>query len=286
MQPRAFYQTKIGDFTLTALHDGTVSRDRGEAFIRNAPADEVETVFSEAGFDPGKLVLTFTAFLVETPQHLILIDPGFGENGPPTAGRVATNLAAAGYDSEDVDCVLISHFHGDHISGLLRKNGTPSWPNAQVLVPQPEWDFWMSDEERDKAPEGLQGNFDNASRIFGALSDRIRRFDWVEDVLPGIKAIPVPGHTPGMTAFEIASGNERLRFMADTCNNPTVFARRPHWQAAFDMDGKQAAETRHHQFGEAADATMRVAFFHAPFPAIGHIARDGDAYCWLPDVWM
>ncbi|WP_417725707.1 MBL fold metallo-hydrolase [Salipiger sp.] len=286
MTAPAFCRTSVGDFTVTALHDGTVSRDRGDGFICNADGADVEAVFSQAGFGPGRLVITFTGFMIVTPQHLALIDPGFGENGPPTAGRIAANFKAAGHAPGDVDRILISHFHGDHISGLLTSDGAPSWPNARVLVPVAEWDFWMSDEEMGKAPEALRGNFANVRRIFGTLGERVERFVWGDEVLPGITAIPGAGHTPGMTAFDIVSGTDRLRFMADVCNNPTVFARQPDWHAAFDMNGDQATDTRRRQFSEVADANIRLAFFHAPFPAIGHIARDGNAFCWLPDVWM
>lgn len=281
----AFYKTRVGDLCVIALHEGTVTRDLPAGFIRNATDADTARAFREAGMAPGKLTLTFTVLAIDLGGELVLIDAGFGENGPPTAGRMGANLAAAGYAREQVATILISHFHGDHISGLITKDGAPAFPQARVLVPQAEWDYWMDDARAEAAPEAQKPTFALARKVFGALGARVARFGWGDEPVPGIRALDLPGHTPGQTGFEIASGEARLVFVADVSNNPTVFARHPDWQAGFDINGPQAAATRARVFSEAAVAHTRLAFYHAPFPAIGTLAPLGGAYVWCPQIW-
>lgn len=281
----AYYKTRVGKLTVIALHDGIVVRDLPSGFIRNASDEATGLALRQSGMTPGKLTLAFTVLAIDHGGELTLIDTGFGENGPPTTGRTTTNLVAAGYDVGQVSTILISHFHGDHISGLITRGGKPAFPNARVLVPQPEWDFWMSETGMHAASEGLKPNFALARKVFGILAERVERFVWGDEPVPGIRAFDLGGHTPGMTGFDIGSDGARLLFMADVSNNPTVFARHPDWQAIFDMDGPKAAETRHRVFAEVAAAQTRLAFYHAPFPAIGTLAPLGGAYAWCPAIW-
>lgn len=281
----AYYKTRVGDLTVIALHEGTVSRDLPADFIRNAPVDEMARALQESGMAVGKLTITFTVFAIDHGGELTLIDAGFGENGPPTAGRMGANLAAAGYAAEQVTTILVSHFHGDHISGLITREGTPAFPNARVLVPQAEWEFWMDDARMAAAPDGQKPNFALVRKIFDALGDRVARYSTGDEPVVGIRALDLRGHTPGMSGFEIASNGARLLFVADVSNNPTVFARHPDWQAAFDIDGPQANKTRQRIFADAAMSHTRLAFYHAPFPAIGTLAPVGDAYAWCPTIW-
>jgi glyoxylase-like metal-dependent hydrolase (beta-lactamase superfamily II) len=275
----------VGAFTVTALHDGVFVRDRPAGFIKDVDDAEVDRVFMQAGYGSGKLVLSFTAFAVEAADRLILIDAGFGENGPPSTGRLTVNLAAAGYASEQVESLLISHFHGDHISGLVTKDGSAVYPNAKVHVPRPEWDFWMDDGRMADAPDGLRPNFELCRKVFGALDGQICQFDWDDEILEGITALGVAGHTPGMAAFDIRSDGERLLYVADVSNNPAIFARQPAWRAAFDMDGDAAVSTRKRVFDAVSVDNTRVAYFHAPFPGLGHIVRQGESYVYVPQLW-
>lgn len=286
MNNPGYYKTRVGAFTVTALHDGTITRDRPEGFIPNANADDVERVFRQSGFGVGQMVLSFTAFLVETPDALVLIDTGFGSGGAETTGRLGVNLKAAGYQPEDVDIVLISHFHGDHISGLLTAEGGAAYSGARVMVPRVEYQYWLSDDQMAAAPEARKGGFETCRKVFGALDGKVSVFDWGDEPVPGLTATELSGHTPGMTGFVIASENDQLYFVADVCNNPTIFARRHDWRVGFDMDGARAVETRQRVFSEVADRNTRLAFYHAPFPAIGRIVRDGGVYQYLPEVWF
>ncbi|WP_426959441.1 MBL fold metallo-hydrolase [Muricoccus radiodurans] len=284
-QAPGFYRFRIGAFEVVALHDGVVVRDRPAGFVRNASDEEVGEAFAALGMPRDKLTLTFTPLAIRTGNGVVLIDTGFGEGGPPGTGRTLSNLAAAGIAPEEVSTVLISHFHGDHIAGLRRKDGTPVYPKAEIAVPEPEWAFWMDDARMAVAPEGLKPNFGLVRQAFGPDAGSVRRFGWGDEVLPGFTAIQANGHTPGMTAFTIGSGNESMMFVADITNNPLIFARHPDWQAMFDMDPEQTIATRRRILDQAAADKMRVSFYHAPFPATGYILRNGSGYEFAPALW-
>jgi glyoxylase-like metal-dependent hydrolase (beta-lactamase superfamily II) len=283
--PAGFYRFQLGDFTVVPLHDGVISRDRPDGFVLNASPAEVGEAFAAAGMPADKLTITFTPLAVCTPAGVVLIDTGFGEAGPPGTGRMRGNMAAAGLRPEDVTTVIISHFHGDHIAGLLNADGGVAFPNAEVLVPGAEWRFWMDEGNMSRAPASAQGNFATAQKMFAPLASRVRPYEWGEEAHPGFTAADASGHTPGMAALEIASGGRNMMFVADITNNPLVFARHPEWQAAFDMDPARTVATRRRLLDRAAADRLRLAFFHAPFPASGYVVKSGSGYEYLPALW-
>ena len=284
-QAPGFFRFGLGSFEIVPLHDGVLSRDRPAGFVRNASDTEVGEAFATAGMPRDKLTLTFTPLLVNTGRQAVLIDTGLGTAGPAGTGRLAANLAAAGVSPESVGAVVISHFHSDHIMGLLKADGSLAFPNAEVLVPEKEWAFWMDEGQAASAPEALQAQFAGVRKVFGGRGDTVRRYGWGEEVLPGITAVKASGHTPGMSALEVASGDEAMMFVADITNNPLIFARHPEWQAMFDMDPEDATATRKSLLDRAASDKLRLHFFHAPFPATGFIAKNGAGYEFLPALW-
>jgi glyoxylase-like metal-dependent hydrolase (beta-lactamase superfamily II) len=283
-QAPGFYRYRIGDITVTAINDGNAVRPI-DGLIRNADIADVRQALTDAFMPTDRIALTFTALALQMGGRLVLIDTGNGDLGPPTAGMWMANAKAAGFAPEDVDTVVISHFHGDHINGLRRKDGTAVFPRAEIKVPAPEWDFWMDDAKMAAAPDAAKGNFQNVRRVFGPIAKDVGRFNWNDEVVPGITAVGAAGHTPGHTAFNIQSGNDRLFFMADTTNHPALFVRNPEWQAAFDMDGNLARDTRRKLLDMAAADRVQVAFYHAPFPATGHITKRDDGYDLVPVAW-
>ena len=153
-----------------------------------------------------------------------------------------STLAAAGIDPKAIDIVLISHMHGDHILGLKTPDGALAFPNAEIKVPAVDWAYWMSDDNMSKAPEGFQkASFGFNRKIFSNLADKVTRYEWGKEVAPGITAVDASGHTPGHTAFVIASGSGRLFFQGDVSNVPDLFLRNPDWQVMFDSEPEQAA---------------------------------------------
>jgi glyoxylase-like metal-dependent hydrolase (beta-lactamase superfamily II) len=287
-QGPGFYRFKIGDFELTAINDGTWYRQLDDKFVRNAPLPDVQKALSDMFLPTNVLPIPFTALMVNTGSRLIALDTGTGGQlgqMAPQSGTFAANLAAAGIDPKAVDAIYISHFHPDHINGIKTKDNTLLFPNAEINVPAPEWAFWMDDGNMSKAPEAAQGTFRNVRRVFSDIAKDVKRFDPGKEVAPGIASIAASGHTPGHTAFSIASGNQSMLYLADTTNNPWLFVRNPDWQAIFDMDGNMAADNRKRLLDRAAADKMLVHGYHFPFPASGYITKTAKGYDLVPVMW-
>ena len=283
-QQPAAYRYKVGDVEVTAIHDGSFTRGL-EGFVKNADLFDVQQAMEDAMLPNDKITISFTTLVVNTGSKLILIDTGNGDSGAPTSGTWMKNFRAAGFDPKDVDQVVISHFHGDHINGLRLKDGTAVFPNAEITVPAVEWAYWMDDAKMAAAPEGLKGNFANVKRVFGPMAKDVKPFEWGKEAAPGLIAVAAPGHTPGHTAFALQSGAGRMMVMSDTTNHPALFVRNPDWAAIFDMDGDMARQTRRKLLDMAASEKTQVAFYHAPFPATGYIAKDGAKFRLAPVQW-
>jgi glyoxylase-like metal-dependent hydrolase (beta-lactamase superfamily II) len=283
-QAPGFYRYKIGDVQVTAINDGQFARPL-EGFIRNAPLPDVQKALQDQFLPVDRLPIPFTTIVVGSGDRLTLIDTGNGNSGAPTSGTWMTNFRAAGFDPANVRTVVISHFHGDHINGLRLKEGTAMFPNAEIMVPAAEWDFWMDDGRMAAAPDAMKPAFNNVRRVFGPVQGAVKRYDWGKEVMPGITAVDASGHTPGHTAFVIAAGNERLLVLSDTTNHPALFVRNPDWQAIFDMDANKATATRRKLLDMAVTDRMQVCFYHAPFPATGNIVKDGNGFRLIPVQW-
>jgi glyoxylase-like metal-dependent hydrolase (beta-lactamase superfamily II) len=280
------YRYRIGDFELTALYDGIWYRPITDKFIRNAPFAEVEDALDQAFMPHDKLATPFTTLIVNTGKRLVLLDTGTGGQISPTAGAVVQNLAAAGIAPKDVDQIVISHFHPDHINGIKDKDNNLIFPNAEIMVPAPEWAFWMDDANMNAAPADLKATFLNQRRIFSDIAKSITHFEPGKDVAGGILTLPAPGHTPGHTVFAIHSGNDSLMVLSDTAQHPAVFARHPTWEAAFDVDGAATIATRKRLFDRAAADRMLVTGYHFPFPACGHLIKTAAGYEHVPVEWQ
>jgi glyoxylase-like metal-dependent hydrolase (beta-lactamase superfamily II) len=279
------YSYKLGDYQLTALYDGTWFLPIDEQFVRNAGGAAVNGALAAAFLAPNVLPISFTALLVNTGKRLILIDTGTAGQITDSAGFMNANLAAVGVAPAAVDTILISHFHPDHINGIKTKDGDKVFANAEIFVPEPEWAYWMVDTHMAGVPKAVHGYFLNARRIFKDLAREVHLFKPGAEVSPGIVSVPAYGHTPGHTAFAVHSGNQSLMVMSDAVRNPYLFARHPDWQPTFDMDGGLAVKTRRAMLDRAAADRMLVEAYHFPFPACGHIVRQGAGYDFVPAMW-
>ncbi len=279
------YRYRLGAFELTALYDGTWFLPIGGAFIRNASSAAVNEELATNFQPPNILPITITALLVNTGKQRVLIDTGSAGQLTDSAGFLNANLAAAGLTPADIDIILISHFHPDHIDGIKTKDGDKVFPNARILVPEPEWTFWMDDANQSRAKGSVLGYFRNARRIFADIASDVQRFKPGAEIVPGIVSLPAYGHTPGHTAFAIHSGRQSILAMSDTVRNPELFARHPDWQPIFDMDGALAVRMRRRMLDRAAADRMLVEAYHFPFPAVGHMVRRGAGYELVPSMW-
>src|SRR5271156_6729164 len=193
-QTSGIYRYTIGSFEITALYDGIWYRPITDKLIRNAPFADVEHALDIAYMPHDKLETPFTTLIVNTGKKLVLIDTGTGGQISPTAGMIGDNLAAAGIAAKDVDQIVISHFHPDHINGIKDKDNALVFPNAEILVPAREWNYWMDDANLNAAPADLKLTFRNQRRIFSDIAPRGARFEPGKEVAVGIEALPAPGH--------------------------------------------------------------------------------------------
>ena len=288
LQAPGIYRYRLGSYELTALNDGVWYFPVDDKFVHNAVYADVKQAMADA-FMPtatGTYALPYTALLVNTGAKLVLIDTGTGGQIAETAGSLAANLAAAGVDPKAIDQIVISHLHPDHINGIKTKDDAVVFPNAEIAVPAPEWTFWMDESRLSGATDKLRIYLRNVRRIFGNIGDRVRRFEPGQEVAPGITSIAAFGHTPGHTAFAVASGNQSMLVLSDTANQPALFVRHPEWQIAFDMDGDMAVATRKRLLDRAAADRMLVQGYHFPFPASGHVLRTAQGYELVPVQWQ
>ena len=278
-----FRRMKVGDAEVIALNDGIARRPLGEEFVRNAPLAEVRSMLASQGLPTDYIDIPFNAFLVLNGGRRVLMDSGFADNGGATTGRLLANLAAAGFKPEDIDTVLITHYHGDHIQGLRRKDGSLVYPNAKVMVPEPEHAFWMDDATMNARPEAQRGGFMVARRVFAQMpADKLVRFAPGAEVAPGIRSVAAHGHTPGHTLFELQSAGQSFVYVGDLTNVPALFARNPDWAVTFDMDAEAARKTRREVFQRIVSSNAMVGGYHFPFPAFGRLAAQGNGFAFQP----
>ena len=290
-QAPSFYRYKVGDAQVNAISDGVNTFPLGDTFVLNAKKDQVNAALEKAFLPKDKISIHFAPLVINTGGKLVVVDTG---NGPGAfasskgnVGQFASNMAAAGLDPKAVDMVVISHFHGDHINGLLTADNMPAFPNAEVLVPAAEWKYWMDDGEMSRATsERLQGGFKNARRVFDAgLKKKVTPYETGKDVAPGLLAVASLGHTPGHTSFILSSGSDKVFIQSDVTNLPSLFVTNPGWHLMFDQDPAMAEATRRKVYDMLLAEKMRVQGFHYPFPANGFVEKDGNGYRLVPAPW-
>lgn len=280
-----FRRTKMGDVEIISVLDGIARRPLGEEFVKNAPLAEVKALLTSQGLSTDYIDVPLTPFVVIAGGRKVLIDTGLGEFGGPNAGKLLENLRAAGVPASDIDTVLISHFHGDHINGLRNKAGELAFAKAKVMVPAAEYAFWMDDAKMAAAPAGQKGAFENARRTFSAMGpDMLVQFAAGAEVVPGIRSVAAYGHTPGHTLFEVTSAGQSFFYLADLTNVPSLFARNPDWAVTFDMDAEAARKVRREVFARVTSSKSLVGGFHFPFPAFGRMTATGNGYTFEPTV--
>jgi len=279
-QAPGFYRLKVGAYEVTVVNDGLARRDNpGEGFVRNADAAAVRAVLDQQMLPTMHLDNTYNITFVNTGSELILFDAGTGGLLAPTAGTMWDNMAAAGIAPEQVDRIVFTHFHADHVSGLVTREGRPRFPQAELIVPEAEWAFWMGDRAPAQAAATVRARF-------GAYpAERIRRVASDAEVAPGITGVPAHGHTPGHTCWTVANGGASLLVLGDITSHPAINLRNPGWHVIFDMDAPAAEATRRRLFDRAAADRQLIVGYHWPFPALGYVRRAGANYELIPLPW-
>jgi glyoxylase-like metal-dependent hydrolase (beta-lactamase superfamily II) len=276
----------IGDIEVTVLSDGFRATPL-ENYIRNASTAEIAAALKGAGLPTDHVRNTYAPIVLTTGGECVLIDTGNGEGvfaqSRGERGRLQQNLVAAGIDRNAIDIVVISHFHADHVNGLLTADNKRAFPNAEIKVPEVEWTFWMDDAEMGRAPAGRMTElFQNNRRVFDALGREVSTYAWDEEVARGVIAVGTPGHSIGHTSYMVGSGGQRVFVQSDVNNNAAVFVPNPHWHAFFDQDPVQAEETRRRVYEMLVAERMPVQAYHHAFPALSLVEKAGHGYRLIP----
>jgi glyoxylase-like metal-dependent hydrolase (beta-lactamase superfamily II) len=288
-QPKAgrqvpgIYRIAVGDIEVTAVLDGYI--DLGVDLFPDAKADEVAKL-QQANFVPvgDMLRASVNCFVVNTGDKLAIVDAGGRNLLGPTMGDMPAGLAAAGIDPAAVDVVIATHMHPDHIGGITTTNGAAAFTNAELVVHKDDWDFWMSPENLAGAPEFFKPFFQAAQAAGTPYVKTVRKIGGDEEIIPGIRSMALPGHTPGHTGFVVSSGTDTLLIWGDIVHSPMLQFAHPNWSIAFDTSPEVAAGTRRRAFDMAVTDRLLVAGMHLPFPGIGYVMR-GGGFKFVPAEW-
>ena len=284
-QVPGFYRMKVGDLEVTALLDGGATFDPHWLTAKKVTMDRVARALKE---DPQLLDTGDTGFLVNTGRQLILVDAGAGTwFGGGALGRLVESLRSAGYAPEQVDRVLLTHLHSDHIGGLTTQDGQRVFPNADVFVSKAENDFWLSPEIAAKAAKDAQPFFQSAQAIAAPYiqAGKWHTFSDSDVLVDGLELVSLHGHTPGHSGYEFSSNGRKILFWGDIIHQQLVQLSHPDITVVFDIDHAAAAATRNKLLPTLAREGVLIAGPHMPFPGVGRLRKEANGYVWAPVIF-
>jgi glyoxylase-like metal-dependent hydrolase (beta-lactamase superfamily II) len=286
-QVPGYYRTMVGDFEVTALYDGGAGLDSA---LLHGDKSQIEALLARSLNDSSKSVIGSVAgYVVNTGSQLILIDAGTGGHwGGPPLGKLVGNLKAAGYRSEQVDQILITHLHADHVGGIYNAKGRATFPHARIRVAKDDSDFWLSKDIAAKAPESVQIFFKIARDAAAPYiaSGKWQPFDVEAELAPGIRPVVISGHTPGHRGYEVTSKGETLLIWGDVVHMQAVQMPHPEIGIDFDIDGPEAIKSRAELFAKLAEKKTLVGGAHMPFPSLGRLRKEDTGYSWIPATFV
>jgi glyoxylase-like metal-dependent hydrolase (beta-lactamase superfamily II) len=281
------YRFQIGTFECLIVNDGMYAYPHpARLFFANAPHEPLRQALHEHNVDVAQwdvYVSPYPSLVVNTGQHLALVDTGGGDLAP-TTGQLIPNLQRAGIAPEDIDTVILTHAHPDHLGGAVGEDGQLAFPRARYVMGRDEWQFWNSDPDLAhlQIPDHIKELIlEFAQQALLRLAGHIELIDPGTELVPGIQAVAAPGHTPGHMALDITSGGERLLAVCDAVMHP-MHVGHPDWVAAFDYSPEQVIATRQRLLKRAAEEEALVFAFHFPYPGLGRVIQHGQGWQWQP----
>lgn len=277
------YKYKVGSIEVTAVYDGIWRKPHDPTFIKNASVEDTKEALTKAGLTTEFMPIPLTVTVLKIGDKYIMIDSGSGVGQwQANATNLPANMKAAGIDRDKISTILVSHFHPDHVWGLMEKGTNAAvFPNAELIVNSTEYNWWTEPGRVEKLPDGRKP----AGKRIGDVFPTWKNWKLVEDnaeVAPGVRMIAAPGHTPGHSAFLVTSGKDQLMVSNDAMYVPALLAPHPDWQGAYDQDGATAITTRRKLMDRVIADKMMVCGAHFPFPGRGTFTKDGNAYAFAP----
>jgi glyoxylase-like metal-dependent hydrolase (beta-lactamase superfamily II) len=278
-QAPGYYRATLGDFEITTVLDGSLALDANQLLTNTKPG-QVDALLTKQ-FLKSPIETSINTFLINTGTKLVLVDTGANGLFGPTTGKFLANLKAAGYAPEQIDDVVITHMHGDHIGGLVT-NGKRTFPNAVVHADKHEADYWLSKEQAAKSPQDTSYKWATDAVQPYIDAKKFQAFEAGETIVPGVRSVSAHGHTPGHTIYSIESKGQKLMLWGDLLHVAAVQFPEPSVTIQYDQDSKAAEPQREKALSDAAAGGYWVGVAHVPFPGIGHVRKEGTGYAWVP----
>ena len=281
---KGFFKFKVGDIEVTQVYDGVWEKPHDETFIKGVSVDQTKAALKASGINDASVPIPFTVTVIKVKDKYIMFDSGTGAQGAPTAGLIVKKdmLKAAGIDPAKIGTIIVTHFHADHIFGLMAKDtNAQTFANAEIIMPSAEYKYWT---DAGVFTTLAAPRHPLAKRIQATLPTwkNIKQVESGKDAVPGVRAVSSYGHTPGHTSYLVSSRGKQLMVLGDVSNVPALFVKNPDWQAGFDQDAALAQTNRHKMFDRVVADKVTVTGYHFGLPGAGKIKKDGKGYAFVP----